>query len=89
MYNIVLRTRDDLLTWERSATSRELRMAYKLIERDLNYHAGRIYLQGKNQLFRYYGMQIIQFRVVYIMGCILHKFILRCNYNCIYTNSFP
>ena len=45
-----------LSKWVNLATNRELRTTYKLIERDLHYHCGRLNLLGTNQLLKRYGM---------------------------------
>ena len=51
------RSRDELERWIAGATNRELRTTYKLIERDLNFHAGRVYLNGSNQTLKMFGGQ--------------------------------
>lgn len=48
-------SRKQIKEWILNETNRELRTTYKLTERDLNYHAGRIYLLGTNQLLKLFG----------------------------------
>lgn len=40
--------RQRLISWLATAKNKELRATFKLNDRDLNYHAGRVYLLGTN-----------------------------------------
>lgn len=44
-----------LIRWEKKATNKEIRQMFRLLERDLSKHAGRICLVGSNQPLKMFG----------------------------------
>jgi len=47
--------RSALIRWEKKATNKEIRQTFRLLERDLTKHAGRICLVGSNQPLKMFG----------------------------------
>lgn len=59
--------RQRLIAWLATAKNKELRATFKLNDRDMVYHAGRVYLLGTNCPIRRVG----SWRSVYAQRCIV------------------